>query len=199
MNLTALENHLPKDAFPFVERWLDKNPLLLKILPTRKTKLGDYRFLREYNQHQITIDGNLNPQAFFFVLTHEIAHLLVYKQFKNRVMAHGDEWKLQFGTLLLESIEVYSKELRIHIYNHALRPKASVGADRNLHQLLFLKKEQWNHLVENLNQGQHFILANKVLEKGEKRKTRYLCKDIRTQKLYLVNGQALVEKIINYE
>ncbi|MDD3772902.1 MAG: transcription elongation protein SprT [Weeksellaceae bacterium] len=199
MNLSALEKYLPKDALPFINSWIDKNPIQIKILPSRKTKLGDYRFLKDLNRHQITIDAYLKPEAFFFVLTHEIAHLLVYNKFKNKVSPHGDEWKLQFGVLLMESIMIYPKELQAFIYKHALNPKASVTADKNLHQLLFLEEKHWDYLVENLNEGQHFILGNKIFEKGRKRKTRYLCKDIRTQKMYLVRGQAVVEKIIEYE
>src|SRR5690554_6148577 len=85
MNLSALEKYLPKDALPFINSWIDKNPIQIKILPSRKTKLGDYRFLKDLNRHQITIDAYLKPEAFFFVLTHEIAHLLVYNKFKNKV------------------------------------------------------------------------------------------------------------------
>src|SRR5690625_2920268 len=141
MNLKALEKFLPEAAKPFVINWLKEENIIIKILPSRQTKLGDYRFLKSHNKHQITIDGNLKSHAFFFVLTHEIAHMFVYKKFQNRVLPHGKEWKLIFGKMLLESIEAYPKELIPYIYKHALNPRASVGADIDLHKNLFLDKE----------------------------------------------------------
>ena len=111
MNLKALEKFLPEAAKPFVINWLKEENIIIKILPSRQTKLGDYRFLRPYNRHQITIDGNLKPYAFFFVLTHEIAHLFVHKKYQRNVLPHGTEWKLIFGKMFMESIEVYPKEL----------------------------------------------------------------------------------------
>ena len=196
MNLKALEKFLPEAAKPFVINWLKEENIIIKILPSRQTKLGDYRFLKSHNKHQITIDGNLKSHAFFFVLTHEIAHLFVYKKFQNRVLPHGKEWKLIFGKMLLESIEAYPKELIPYIYKHALNPRASVGADVDLHKNLFLDKEDLFKLVENLSYGQKFRLGKRVYEREQKRKIRYLCREIKTNKLYLVNGQALVDEII---
>lgn len=197
MNLKALEKFLPEQAKPFIISWLREEAISIKILPSRQTKLGDYRFLRDLNKHQITIDGSLDPQAFFFVLTHEIAHLFVYKKFKNRVLPHGIEWKLTFGKMLLESIEAYPDELKPYIYQHALKPKASVGADKYLHKKLFLDEEDWCKMVESLPNGQRFRLGKRIYERGTKRKIRYLCREVKTNKLYLVNGQAVVDEIIN--
>lgn len=196
MNLDGLKKYLPDGAFPFVEGWLEKESIRIKIKPSRKTKLGDYRFLRPENKHQITIDNSLPPEAFFFVLTHEIAHLFVYNHHKGSALPHGNEWKMMFGKMLNQSLSVYSEEVRPYIRNHSIRPKASVGADRNLHRKMFLKEENLDKLVESLTLGQKFLIGKRIFEKGKKRKTRYLCKELSGQKLYLVSGQAVVDKII---
>lgn len=199
MNFEALKSYLPHGALAYVERWLKEESLVLKIKPARKTKLGDYRFLHSQNRHQITIDSSLSQEAFFFVLTHEIAHLFVFKKFKGTVLPHGKEWKFQFGNMLVESLSVYSEDLQPYIYRHAINPKASVGADRNLHKALFIEEKNLEKLVENLSLGQKFILGKRIFEKGKKRKTRYLCKELSGQKYYLVSGHAIVDKIINNE
>ncbi|HUH35041.1 MAG TPA: hypothetical protein VL022_04340 [Moheibacter sp.] len=197
MNQNSLENFLPKDAIHYIHQWLKDEPIRLKVLPSRKTKLGDYRYLINEQKHQITLDGNLKPDAFFFVFTHEIAHMMVYNQFKNRVLSHGKEWQLMFGKMLLESIEIYPKNLRPYIYRHALKPKASVGADRLLNQHLFVDPTDWDKWVEKLPYGQKFRLGKRIYIRGEKQKIRYICREVKTNKLYLVNGQAVVDEIIH--
>lgn len=197
MNKNSLEKFLPNQAIDHIQRWLQNQPVRIKVMPRRKTKLGDYCYLIKEQKHQITLDGNLKPDAFFFVFTHEIAHLWVYNHYKNTVLSHGKEWQLIFGKLLLESIEIYPKELRPYIYRHALKPKASVGADRALNRHLFSNPEDWEKWVERLPHGQKFRLGKRIYIRGEKQKIRYICQEVKTKKLYLVNGQAVVDEIIN--
>ena len=106
------------------------------------------------------------------------------------------EWKFIFGEMLRESIEIY-KESRNEIIQHAKRPKASVGADKNLFQTLFLKKDQLGNIVENLTENQKFRIGKRVFQRGSKRKIRYICKELKTGHMFLVNGQAIVDEIIN--
>src|SRR5690625_7212492 len=94
------------------------------------------------------------------------------KKFQNRVLTHGKEWKLIFGKMLLESIEAYPKELIPYIYKHALNPRASVGADIDLHKNLFLDKEDIFKLVENLSYGQKLMLGKRDYESRQKRKIK---------------------------
>lgn len=197
MNLKSLESYLPKGALAFIESWLANESIRIIIKPARKTKLGDYKYLVREARHQITVDGSLAPYEFFFVFSHEIAHLFVYKQFKGGVLSHGDEWKLTFGKMLLESIEVYPDELKPFIYRHALNPRASVHADRALYRKLFMKENELEKMVENLGYGQKFRLGKRIFERGAKRKIRYICREVKTNKAYLVNGQAIVDEIIS--
>ena len=42
-----------------------------------------------YNNHRISVNGNLNKYSFLITLIHELAHLLTFTQYKNRVDPHG--------------------------------------------------------------------------------------------------------------
>lgn len=197
MNWKGLEKYLPEGALPYIDQWLEKDAVLIKITRARKGKLGDYRFLKSENRHQITINHDLNPELFFFVLTHEIGHLMVRKQFGTHVLSHGVEWKLTFGQLLLESIQVYNKELQALVYRHALSPKASTQADRLLYRYFFHKEEDQGRLVSDLAIGQQFRLGKRIFERGEKRKIRYICREVGTKRNYLVSGLAVVDEIVS--
>lgn len=196
MNLNSLDPFLPSGALTFIEKWLEDVNVVIQLKNERRTKLGDYRYQRDPQVHQISIGKNLAPEAFFFVLTHEIAHLKVHKKFGPKAKSHGSEWKFIFGEMLRESVEIY-KESQKEIIQHAKKPRASVGADKNLFQKMFLKESQWGNMVENLTENQKFRIGKRVFQRGSKRKIRYICKELKTGRVFLVNGQAIVDEIIN--
>src|SRR5690606_7486923 len=112
MKFKLLKNYLSEGALPFVLHWLEGENIHIKIKNSRRTKLGDYKYDSLRKLHQITIDRELAPDAFFFVLTHEIAHLKVNQEFGRRVKSHGVEWKFTFGEMLVESLEIYPEKLK---------------------------------------------------------------------------------------
>ena len=196
MKLDQLQPYVPLNALVFIEKWIEKYSLTLKITKNRKTKLGDYRKIKENNRHQITINGDLNQEAFFFVLTHEIAHMMIYDRFNfGEILPHGKEWKKLFSELLIESHHIYSYHLQEYILKHAKSPKASVGADSSIAKFL-INEAKFNQLyLVDIPLGHYFIFKNKIYIKGEKLKLRYVCCEIKTQRKYLINATALVEKI----
>lgn len=198
MRYNQLSEYIPENSLDYIERWFSPFNIQLKISKDRKTKLGDYRKVNQL--HQISVNGNLKPEAFFFVLTHEFAHLLTYHLYGNKkILAHGKEWKKVFGDLLIESSIIYSESIRKDILNHAKKPKASVTADPRIAKNL-LHEEVLNQVyLEDLEEGTLFTIGNKLFEKGKKRKIRYLCREKYTGKDYLVNGLALVNIIRNDE
>ena len=197
MNLEPLEKYLPHGGMDYAEKWLEGTSVVLKLKRSRKTKLGDYIFLKEKGTHQITIDRELKPEAFFFVLTHEIAHLLVHENYPKRMKSHGKEWKIIFGKLLMESVHVYNQELQPFILNHAANPKANLISDQNIRAKLFLEEGEAGRILENLKENQKFRIGKRIFQKGQKRKIRYICRETGTGKLYLVNGQAIIDEIID--
>lgn len=195
MKTKHFELLLPNDALTFIKQWAGGESLIIKIRKQRKTKLGDYKFLNELNSHQITINHEMNPESFFFVLTHEIAHMLTRIHFSKKAKAHGKEWKYTFGKLLSESVRIYPEELQSLILNHAKNPKASLGADQNLMKHLFCIQQDETKKIENLPEKQKFRIGKRIFEKGRKRKIRYLCREIQTGKLYTVSGSAVADEI----
>lgn len=190
MNYNKIEQYIPKDSLHFIEKWFSLYSIQLRITKDRKTKLGDYRKVN--NVHQISINGNLNPQAFFFVLTHEFAHLKAFEDYKHKkILAHGIEWKTTFGNLLMESLAVYSDEIKPIIIHHAKNPRASVSADPNIAKHL-INTETGVLYLEDLNFGDQFLIGQRLFEKGDKRKIRYLCTEKNSGKRYLINGLAIV-------
>lgn len=190
MKNSKIIQYIPQNSIQFVEEWFRPYSIKLRITKDRKTKLGDYKKMGL--QHAISVNGNLDPEAFFFVLTHEFAHLKTYELYKNqRILPHGKEWKSIFGDLLRSSFEVYADDLKPTILNHAQNPKASVTADPHIAKYLIYKDHQALYL-ESLPRGACFFIGKRAFVKGDKRKIRYLCTEKETGRRYLINGLALV-------
>ena len=105
--LHALKAYLPEGAFEPVLALIHQYKLHLTVTKARKSVLGDYRHPLMGANHKISVNGNLNQYEFLITLLHELGHLLCYEQYKNRVEAHGKEWKYLYGF----EYEIRSKKL----------------------------------------------------------------------------------------
>src|SRR5699024_9831990 len=94
-----LSNYLPERAVAPAFALIKQHGIHLKIVRERHTRHGDYRNLN--GQHLITVNANLNTYRFLITLIHEIAHLLAFEHFGNRIKPHGKEWKQTFQRLML--------------------------------------------------------------------------------------------------
>jgi hypothetical protein len=189
-----LEKHIPKTAVPLVIDLLNKYPHRLKVVNKRETKHGDFRQLKN-RMYQITVNISLNKYQFLLTLVHEIAHLVTHLNHK-RVKPHGKEWKQTFQHLMLPFInpEIYPKEILPHLANYLKNPKASTDADVKLALAMkqFSEKSDKNFIFE-IPLGSDFIFKNRIFRRGNKRRTRYECLELKTKKLYLFNQNAEVE------
>jgi len=145
------------------------------------------------NSHQITINGTLEPELFFFVFTHEIAHLLAFHEKKN-ILPHGKEWKMTFRKMLLESISIYSEELKPLILNFSKNPKANFMSSPELVKYFDSEHSDNKAYVEDLPIGEKFIYQTDIYQIEEKKKKRYLCKNLSTGRMYLFKSCARVER-----
>jgi Zn-dependent peptidase ImmA (M78 family) len=91
--MSRLQDYLPPGTYEPVLDYLRQFKVHLTVARERKSILGDYRHRTHHSNHRISVNGNLNPYAFLITLLHELAHLLTFEQFGNKVMAHGQEWK----------------------------------------------------------------------------------------------------------
>lgn len=191
--LHTLGQFLPQNATSYLHRWLTDHSCHIKITKNRRSKLGDYRLMPD-KSHQITINESLEPLLFFFVLTHEIAHLLAFHE-KRNIPPHGKKWKRVFQKLLLESIEIYPQDLRILILNFAKNPKANFMSSPELVKYFDKKYSKNQTYIENLYIGEQFIYQSHTYQMEEKKKKQYLCRSLHNGRRYLFKSCAKVEKL----
>lgn len=193
MSITVLEKFLPENSLPFLKNWFGNYPCHLKITKNRNSKLGDYRKMPD-KSHQITVNGTLEPQLFFFVLTHELAHLIAFEKFGRRILPHGEEWKSTYREMLLESINIYQEDLKPIILKFSKSPKANFMASPELVKY-FHKEEEGFYYIESLEIGEKFKFREENYIIQEKIKKRYLCKNLFNGKQYLFKSVTKVEKL----
>ena len=199
MSIQVLEQYLPDATLPFLKKWFANHSIHIRITKNRDSKLGDYRKLPD-NSHQITINSTLDKQLFFFVLTHELAHLLAFENYGHRISAHGPEWKETFREMLLESLGIYTDDLQLILKKFSKSPKANFMASPDLVRYFHIETEDdETSFVETLVDGQIFEYKSNRYQLLEKKKKLYLCIELNTNKKYLFRPLARVKKLNNNE
>lgn len=199
MWLDTLQPRLPLGAIPILQKWLDGYPLLLTVTKKRLTKLGDYRKIQN-GQHQISINGNLEPNLFFLVLTHEIAHLLAFERYSRRIAPHGIEWKITFGQMILESIDLYPLDLQRILLPFSRSPRANFMASPDLVKYFETPDPtSTKTYIENLQPQDQFEFKGQTYLLKKKMKKNYLCEQLGTGRLYNFSALAKVEKLKIHE
>ncbi len=193
-----LNQYLPKNSVAQVLKLLDHDHLVVKVKNERKTRHGDYKKLPN-DQHQITINSNLNIYRFLITLLHEIAHFEVYKQYGRQIKPHGKEWKQKFQHIMLPFLnpDIFPETLLPLLANHFKSPKASSDTDQQL-SLALKQFDETNdlHYIFEVPLGREFKLYNgKIFKKGAKRVKRFECIEIKSGRTYLFNPNAEVELI----
>lgn len=199
MSISVLEQYLPENTLPFLKKWFADYYIHIKITKNRNSKLGDYRKLPD-KSHQITVNSTLDKQLFFFVLTHELAHLIAFEKFNNRISAHGKEWKDTFREMLLESIDIYTDDLKPIIRRFSSNPKANFMASPELVRYFHIENpEDQFAFIEDLSVKDNFHYKGDQYEILEKKKKLYLCINLNNSKKYLFRPLAKVEKLTRDE
>jgi SprT protein len=188
--ISALQHFLPAYTFEPVLAYLHQYHVHLTVAKERKSILGDYRHRTHGKNHRISVNGNLNKYAFLITLLHELAHLLAFENFGNRISPHGWEWKKIFGQLLAQFIEhnVFPDDIKQSLMDSLHDPAASSCSDENLLRVLKRYDEKQTPLVfvETLPEGALFKTHDgKVFRKGEKIRKRFRCEEIKTKNIYL--------------
>lgn len=199
-HISALQDYLPPHTFDPVHEYLSHYRVHLTVARERKTILGDYRHRTNRENHRISVNGNLNRYAFLITLLHELAHLLTFEKFGNRVAAHGREWKQVFGSLLAQFIEkkVFPSDIEKALLQSLHDPAASSCADETLLRTLKRYDEKQSHLVfvENIAAGKLFRTADgKLFRKGERIRKRFRCEELVTRRVYLFSPVYEVEAV----
>ncbi|MEJ7737381.1 MAG: SprT-like domain-containing protein [Chitinophagaceae bacterium] len=188
--LSSLQKYIPPGSLPFVIQYLQQYKVHLTITRGRRTILGDYRHALGTKNHRISVNGNLNPQAFLITLIHELAHLVTFTRYDNKVPSHGKEWKQIYRSLLLQ------------VLRHSIfQPDVHQALERSLHNLpatscadVALMRVLKNYdviqngliMVEKLQEGTLFSIGGgQIFKKGTLLRKRFQCLEIKSGKCYL--------------
>jgi hypothetical protein len=198
--LRQLNDYLPPGTFDAVVQYLQYYKIHLTIARERKTVLGDYRHKTGFKNHRISVNGNLNPFAFLITLLHEIAHLLTFEQYGNKVAAHGKEWKHIYSRLLQQFLErkIFPAVIEIEINRSLQSPAASSCAEDGLVRVLrkYNRANNGYKLVEEVPLHGIFRLEDgRIFKMGEKQRKRYKCIEVKTRKVYLFSPVYEVELV----
>lgn len=195
-----LQEYLPAGTGDAVLSYLHQYKVHLTIAKERKSILGDYRHRTHHSNHRISVNGNLNQFSFLITLLHELAHLLTFEEYGNRVLAHGKEWKMVFGKLLQQFVQnkIFPTDIENELLASLQNPAASsCGEDGLLRVLRKYDTGKNDHvLVEELLLNQLFrIKDGRIFLKGEKLRKRFKCKEVQTGRMYLFSPVYEVERI----
>jgi len=198
--ITSLQHFLPPNTFPAVMEYLHLYKVHLTVARERKSILGDYRHRTQHHTHRISVNGNLNRYAFLITLLHELAHLLTFEKWSNRVQSHGQEWKQTFGQLLSQFIQhkIFPPDIESALLKSISNPAASSCADMVLLKTLrrYDEKKTTATLVEELPLNTLFKTHDgKVFQKGPMARKRFKCVEVATGKLYLFSPVYEVEVV----
>jgi hypothetical protein len=192
----ALRKYLPEAFITYVVSLFQASNVRFKIVPGRATKLGDFRAGMNGEKHTITVNGDLNPYSFLITTVHEFAHLHTFNTFGNRVSPHGNEWKSAYRQLLLPLIDSpeLPEDIRKALMNSLVRTKASSCSDHGLSRVLlnYDKPKEGVIILEHLPKNSTFVLNGKQFVKGDLRRKRYICQEVKSKRSYLVNSLAQV-------
>lgn len=198
--LQALNEYLPLDTFEPVADYLQQYKVHLTIARERKSILGDYRNAVNSRNHRISVNGNLNSYSFLITLLHELAHLLTFDKYRNKVQPHGKEWKALFSQLLAQFIKnkVFPADIEKELIASLSNPAASSCAEDGLMRVLrrYNTKAEGQMLVEEIPSQNLFKLKDgRVFKKGEKLRKRYRCEEVGSKRVYLFSPVYEVELV----
>lgn len=200
--VATLADYLPPNTAERVLAFLHQYKVHLTVARERKSVLGDYRHRTNMANHRISVNGNLNTYAFLITLLHELAHLLTFEQYGNRVPAHGREWKNVFGSVLHQFItsKVFPADIEKELVQSLQNPAASSCAEDGLQRVL--RRYDANNgrlnLVEDLPMGALFRTKDgRVFQKEAKLRKRFKCVELTTKNVYLFSPVYEVEPVIS--
>ena len=195
-----LQAYLPAGTYELVSHYLHFYKIHLTITRERKSILGDYRHKTHHSNHRISVNGNLNVFAFLITLLHEIAHLLTFEKFGNRVQAHGKEWKMIYAMMLEQFLKnkTFPEDIEKALLQSLHNPAASSCAEDGLIRILrnYDRKVNGNKFIEEIPHKALFKTNDgRIYQKGNKLRKRFSCKELKTGREYLFSPVYEVEMI----
>lgn len=188
--LGTLNSYLPAGAYHTVMQYLQHYKVHLTITKERRSVLGDYRFAVHGKNHRISVNGNLNAFAFLITLLHELAHLIAFEKYGNRIASHGKEWKAVYGEILQQFLllDLFPEDIAGEIKITMRSPAAGSCAEDGLIRVLrkYDQKQDQKKLVEEIDVNGLFQTDDgRIFKRGNQLRKRIRCLEVKTGKIYL--------------
>lgn len=181
--MSVFHSFVPKESVNLLQKWKNELDIDIVISTPRRTKLGDFKVQKK--KLVISINNDLNKYSFLITLTHELAHAFVYKQYSNKVLPHGKEWKKTFKSMLINFLPIFPEDIAKVLGKHLINPKASTFTDVNLSAVLRRYNSKTGLTISDLEEGTHFkISSGKEFVKGERIRKRFSCVELSSNKKY---------------
>ena len=198
-----LLKYLPSNSVREVYSLLNVYPIQLKITNPRKRIHGSYRKpTHKLDIHQITVNGDLNKYTFLLTLLHEIAHLHAWVNYKS--FGHGQDWKNCFTRLIKQFLllDVFPEDIKTALERHLQNIKSSDFLDVHLTKTLQKYDKDDSDLqniihLEEIPENTVFLHDGKYMEKQKLLRKYYLCKDLKTKRMYRCHPLLEVEVMNN--
>jgi len=189
--MDALKVFLPAPSLQKINDWINKLDVQLNITNPRRTKLGDFKVVK--NTLIISINNDLNPYSFLITLTHELAHAFVYIKYERSVFPHGNQWQETFRSMMLNflNLAIFPDDVLKVLSAHLKQPKASTCTDINLATILKKYDHKKVLTISDIKKGSIFSTSNgKIFKKGKQLRKRYQCIECTSNKVYLFHPLA---------
>jgi len=198
--IDQLQTFLPPGTFDTVLQYLQFYKVHLTVARERKSILGDYRHRTHFSNHRISVNGNLNKFSFLITLLHELAHLLTFERYGNKVLSHGREWKMIYGHLLHQFVQnkVFPTDIEKELLSSLKNPAATSCAEDDLIRVLrkYDDAKSHNRLVEEIPENGTFRCNDgRIFRKGHRIRKRFQCTEVQTGRVYLFSPVYEVEAI----
>ena len=193
--------YIGESAAIFVEKETRGLIFHLKVTRARDSKYGDYRPSVNGKPQRITINGNLDKYSFIITFLHELAHLKAFNNYGRNIKPHGAEWENTFSQYILKAIEneIFPKEIAETINWYYL---INFDFSNNSRSQILNSINKYLNIPLPTRLSSFPINSCVLLKNGmkikiiERKRSRYLCKELTNNKMYLVHKQAEVEKIL---
>ena len=183
----------------WVYNYLNHYRVHFHVTRERRTKYGDYRWPQQRHPfHEMSVNGDLNPYLFLMVFLHEAAHLETHLKY-TAVQPHGHEWQAEYARLLVERLSDFPDEVRPLVSRYASRIPLSRTLSHRIEDMLHRydadAQDEPAVRLDDLPAGSSFRLKKRpaiLFVSVERRRTRWLCRDVATGRMYTVAGGAEV-------
>ncbi|MAW21220.1 MAG: sprT domain-containing protein [Flavobacteriales bacterium] len=184
--MSSFHSFVPKSSIPLLECWIAELDLDVRISKPRRSKLGDFKVVK--NRMVVTINNNLNTYSFLITIVHELAHAFVFREYGNSVPPHGNNWKAIYKSMMLNFLSptFFPKDILKVLSGHMVLPKASTYSDIELVKVLKKYDDTILLTISDIQVGELFKLSNgRSFIKGVRLRKRFRCIEEQTNKVYL--------------